>query len=122
MAGYVFISNGTKPNREKYESREMLVPSNVSRPCMQAALDHGYEVYYGVNRKDPREIPCDMPVTPFEAHIYRSITAFKDNRIAYENLCRVIDEGEVEVIHCNTPVGGLVGRLAARKKKVKTVI
>lgn len=122
MAGYVFISNGTKPNREKYESREMLVPSNVSRPCMQAALDHGYEVYYGVNRKDPRDIPCDMPVTPFEAHTYRSITAFGDNKIAYENLCRVIDEGNVEVIHCNTPVGGLVGRLAGRKKKVKTVI
>ena len=122
MAGYVFISNGTKPNQEKYESREPLKPSNVSCPCMEAALSHGYEVYYGVNRKNPRDIACEMPVIPFDAHTYRSITAFGDNKIAYKNLCRVIDEGNVEVIHCNTPVGGLVGRLAGRKKKVKKII
>ena len=122
MAGYVFISNGTKPTKEKYESREPLKPSNVSRPCMEAALAHGYEVYYGVNRKNPEELACDMPVKPFESHTYRSITAFGDNKIAYQNLCRVIDEGNVELIHCNTPVGGLVGRLAGRKKKVKKII
>ncbi|MBR2354230.1 MAG: glycosyltransferase family 4 protein [Clostridia bacterium] len=122
MAGYVFISNSTKPTTEKYESREPLVPGNVSRPCLQAAMDLGYEVYYGVNRKVPEELACDMPVHAFDSHTYRSITAFGDNRIAYRNLCRVIDEGRVEVIHCNTPVGGLVGRLAGRKKKVKKVI
>ena len=122
MAGYLFVANGTKPTAEKYESREPLKPSNVSRPCIEAALAHGYEVYYGVNRKNPRELECDLPVKAFEAHTYRSITAFRDNLTAYKNLCKVIDEGKVELIHCNTPVGGLVGRLAGKRKKVKKVI
>ncbi len=122
MSGYVFIANSTKPTREVWEGREPLKLSNVSTPCLQAALEHGYEVYWGVNRKDPEQLECALPVHPFDQHTYRSITAFKDNRIAYQNLCRVIREGKVEVIHCNTPVGGLVGRLAAKRHKVKKVI
>lgn len=122
MKGYVFISNSTKPTKEVWESRNPLKTSNVSLPCLQAALDHGYEVYLGVSRKDPEELEHPLPIHKFDQHTYRSITAFKDNRIAYRNLCKVLKEGNVEVIHCNTPVGGLVGRLAAKRYKVKKVI
>ena len=60
MAGYVFVSNGTK-NQEKYQSREPIKPGNVSRPCLQAALNMGYDVVYGVQRAKPEELECDMP-------------------------------------------------------------
>ena len=124
MAGYVFVSNSSKPSEEEQYSREPLPMTNVERPCLKAAMDMGYNVYYGVNRDDPDGLECELPVHAYDSHTYRSITALGDNRIAYRNLCRVIDRGLVEVIHCNTPIGGLVGRLAGRKKKkqVKKVI
>ncbi len=122
MSGYVFISNSTKPTAEAAKSRAKLNPSNVSRPCLQAALDMGYDVFWGVNRENPEELECDIPVSLFDSHTYRSITACKDNLIAYKNLCQVIKKGNVEVIHCNTPVGGMIGRLAGKRHKVKKVI
>ena len=122
MKGYVFISNSTKPSQTIFESREKIVPSNVSRPCLEAALTLGYDVFFGVNRKEPEQIDCDLPVKLFDSHTYRSLTAFSDNRIAIKNLTRIIKENDVEVIHCNTPVGGLVGRLCGKKCKVKYVI
>ena len=36
---------------------------------------------------------------------------------AYKQLKEIIDEGGYDVIHCNTPVGGVLGRLAARKAR-----
>lgn len=122
MKGYVFISNGTKPSEEKRKSRDPIRFTNVSRPCIQAALDMGYEVHYGINREAPEELSRDLPVKPFEAHTYRSITAFGDNKIAYKNLCKVIESADVEVIHCNTPIGGMIGRLCGRKYRVPKVI
>lgn len=122
MAGYVFVGNSTKPTQEKYQSREPVKLNNVSRPCLQAALDMGYDVILGVQRSKPEELSCELPVKLYDAHTYRSITAFKDNKIAYDNLNKVIRENDVEVIHCNTPVGGMVGRFCGKKNKVKKII
>jgi glycosyltransferase EpsD len=38
-----------------------------------------------------------------------------DNIKAYKQLKKIIKEGQYDVIHCNTPMGGIVTRLAARK-------
>lgn len=38
---------------------------------------------------------------------------------AFRELKKVIDEGKYDVIHCNTPVGGLLTRLAGRKTREK---
>lgn len=39
------------------------------------------------------------------------------NLRAYRDLKRVIDEGEYDLIHCHTPVGALLTRLAAREMR-----
>ena len=122
MAGYVFLGNTTKPTKEKYQSRAAIGLSNVNRPCVQAAMDMGYDVILGVQRDRPEELECELPIKLYDAHTYRSITAFKDNKVAYDNLNKVIRENDVQVIHCNTPVGGMVGRLCGRKNKVSKVI
>lgn len=122
MSGYVFLANDTKPTKEKYESREMIKPGNVSRPCLQTAIDMGYDVTLGVQRDKPEELTCDLPVMLYDAHTYRSITAWSDNKIAYKNLNKVIQENDVQVIHCNTPVGGMIGRLCGKKNHVKKII
>lgn len=41
---------------------------------------------------------------------------------AYKQLIKVIKEEGIDYIHCNTPVGGLLGRIAGKKCKVKKVI
>ncbi|HBL41584.1 MAG TPA: glycosyltransferase family 1 protein [Ruminococcaceae bacterium] len=48
----------------------------------------------------------------------------KTNLSAYKMLCKLIRENDYDVIHCNTPMGGIITRLAARKvrKKGTTVI
>lgn len=122
MSGYIFIANSTKPTKEKAASRDPIALSNVNRPCLQAALGLGYEVFLGVNRNSPEELPCELPVRLFDSHTYRSITAFRDNLTAYKNLCRVFRENDIQAIHCNTPVGGMIGRLCAKKFRAKKVI
>ena len=41
---------------------------------------------------------------------------------AYKQICRLIRENKIDYIHCNTPVGGVLGRLAGKKCKVKKII
>lgn len=41
---------------------------------------------------------------------------------AYNQLCDIIRENKIDYIHCNTPVGGLLGRLAGKKCGVKKII
>ena len=46
----------------------------------------------------------------------------KSNIIAYKQIVKLINDENIDYIHCNTPVGGLIGRLAGKKCKVKKVI
>lgn len=57
---------------------------------------------------------CNVPISrsPF------SLSNIK----AFKQLCRIVKENNVEYIHCNTPVGGLLGRLVGKKCHVKKVI
>lgn len=106
MKGYVFLANSSKPGIEQLNSRESVIPGNVSRPYLLAALHHGYEVVLGVNRNNPAELQSDLPIKMYDQHTYRSMTAIKDNLIAIRNLDLLLKKNNVEVIHCNTPVGG----------------
>ncbi|MEE1116149.1 MAG: glycosyltransferase family 4 protein, partial [Clostridia bacterium] len=41
---------------------------------------------------------------------------------AYKQLCKIIRDEQIDYIHCNTPTGGLLGRIAGKKCGVKKVI
>ena len=43
----------------------------------------------------------------------------KDNLRAYKELKGIIEKEHYEIIHCNTPMGGIVTRLAAKKARIK---
>lgn len=122
MSGYVFLSNSSKPTKEEQNSRSKVMLTNVSRPCLETALHMGCDVYFGTNRANPENLECELPVHLYDSHTYRSITAFKDNWTAYKNLKNVVQKGNVEVIHCNTPVGGMIGRFVGKRCHVKKVI
>ena len=120
--GYVFLSNSTKPTAQEQYSKEEIKLTNVSRPCLKSALDMGYDVFFGTNRHDPEKLACELPVHKYDSHSYRSITSIKDNWVAFKNLRKIIKENNIDVIHCNTPVGGMIGRLCGKLYHINKVI
>lgn len=46
----------------------------------------------------------------------------KQNIRAYSQLIQLINKEQINFIHCNTPIGGILGRLAGKKCKVKKII
>lgn len=43
----------------------------------------------------------------------------KENILAYKELKKLIDKNKYQIIHCHTPIGGVLGRLAARHARKK---
>lgn len=119
---YLWLSNGTKPKKNEKDSKKSVKLGNVSAPGVEAAINMGYKVFFGTNRANAHELACNYDVQLFNAGIYRSLTDFKSNYEAYKNVMRVLKKDKIDVIHCNTPIGGTLGRLCGKIKKVPTVI
>lgn len=122
MKGYIFISNSSKPTEEERKSREKVRITNFSKPCLEKALELGYKVFYGVNRDNPEELESELPIYFYDSHTYRSILDLKNNYMAYKNTIKLIKKENIDVIHCNTPVGGIIGRICGKKGNVNKVI
>lgn len=124
MKKYLFISNSNKPSLEEESSRKMVKLSNVSLPCIEAAQDLGYKLYMGVNRINPEELECfqEYDITFYNSSTYRSLFDFKSNLTAFRNLMTLLKREKMEVIHCNTPIGGFMGRLCGRLARVPKII
>ena len=122
MKSYVFIANGNKPSYSQAENREMVKLTYFSLPYIEKAIEMNYKVFFGVNRNKPEELKSNLPINFYDSHTYRSIFDLKSNMIAYKNLMHIIKKNDIEVIHCNTPVGGIIGRLCGKKGKVKKII
>ena len=41
---------------------------------------------------------------------------------AYKQICAIIRDERIDIIHCNTPIGGVIGRLAGKKCEIQNVI
>lgn len=87
-------------------------------PFLKWFKDNGYETYVCArNDFDSTEecvIPhCDHYIDmPFERFPIKAA-----NYKAYKQLRELIEQEKFDIIHCHTPVGGLVTRLAARKSR-----
>lgn len=120
---YVFVSNSTKPSPKEYRQSGYISLSSFNRPCLLAAQRRGYDVILGINRKNVNNLKCDeMDIGYYNQHTYRNIFNFFDIYIAYYNLKKIVKNNNVEVIHCNTPIGGLVTRIVAKNYPIKTII
>lgn len=120
--GYLFISNSSKPNRSVPSTKEIDI-DNFSHAAVYAANELGYRIFMGYNVDHPENLKCrQYDITYFHSNIYRNIFAIRDNYKAYRILCKLLnDHPEIEVIHCNTPIGGVVGRLAGLRFKKKVI-
>ena len=83
-------------------------------PYLQYFHEQGYEVHVATNGTE--EIPfCDVKHTvSFER------SPFKANNIkAIKQLKEIIDKEKFNIIHCHTPMGSVVTRLAAKQARKK---
>lgn len=82
--------------------------------------ENGYEVDVAAknNLKEKNGLAIEGVNQIFNVPFERSPFSLK-NVGAYSKLKRIIDDKEYDIIHCNTPVGGILTRLAARKKRKK---
>ncbi len=81
-------------------------------PYLKYFHDSGWEVH--VAGKGDRKLPdCDVQ---HDIPFVRSPFS-KGNIEAYKQLKKVIDDNDFDIIHCHTPMGGILSRLAARKSR-----
>lgn len=88
------------------------------KPLVAMLHEHGCEVHVAArnNLAEKNGLKLDFVEQVFDVPFQRSPFSPK-NLGAYKQLKKIIDEGSYDVIHCNTPVGGVLGRLAARKAR-----
>lgn len=86
-------------------------------PYLKLFKENGYEVHVATNGNE--EIPyCDKKhIVSFERSPYKI-----NNLKAIKQLKRIIETEKFDIIHCHTPMGSVVTRLASKKarKKYKT--
>lgn len=88
------------------------------RPLVAMLHEHSCEVHVAArnNLAEKNGLKLDFVERAFDVPFQRSPLSSK-NLGAYKQLKKIIDEGSYDVIHCNTPVGGVLGRLAAQKAR-----
>ena len=56
-------------------------------------------------------------IRPFDIPIPRSIFKLKDIFVAYKQIKKLADNNEYKIVHCHSPIGGVICRLACRKAR-----
>lgn len=121
--GYLFIANGREEPLEKYQSKEPVRTGSFEGTSMYAANQMGWKLYMGINKQYAEQLKgVDYDVTFYDQYIYRSIFDVKRNWIAYRRLCKMLEaHPDIEIIHCNTPIGGVLGRICGHKYHKKVI-
>lgn len=114
MAKILFISNIGKR------------VGSFSVASIAAAKKCGMEFYYAANwsaasEEQRVEDEAKYGIKLINVDLDRSPYSLKNIK-AYKQIVNFINEEKIDYIHCNTPVGGLLGRLAGQKCKIKKVI
>lgn len=87
----------------------------------------GFEVHYAANMQEPH-YPIDeekLKALGVQIHpiaIARSPFLFTDNEKALRQILQLIRRYHIQAIHCHTPVGGLLGRLAGELCREQGVV
>lgn len=113
--------------------KKLLFVSNIGKrvgsfsvASIAAAKKSGFEFYYAANwnaataeqmAEDENKygiklVHIDLDRSPYSTKNYK----------AYRQLISLINSENIDYIHCNTPVGGLLGRLVGEKCHVKKII
>ena len=100
--------------------------NNFSYSAMMAAKNLGIEFSIAGNWGYPNDAAREADEKKYGIKIYQVdfIRTPYDprNYKAYRQIKAIMEREKFDLIHCNTPIGGIIGRLAAKKCRVKNVI
>ena len=116
--------------KEKQKNKKVLFTATVVKthinvfhlPYLKWFKEQGYEVHVAAKNDFVNE-PCIIPNCDKFYEINFARFPFSNANIeAYKQLKKIITENDYDIIHCHTPVAGVLTRLAARNCKNTTVI
>ena len=90
------------------------------KPLMKLLKDNGWEIHVAArdNLAEKNGLQLEYPDKVFNIPFQRS-PFDKRNYSAFRMLKQLLNREHYDVIHCNTPVGGILGRLAGSKYRKK---
>lgn len=86
------------------------------KPLMKLLKENGWEIHVAArdNLSEKDGLQLEFPDKVFDVCFQRS-PFDKRNIEAYKELKRILAREKYDVVHCNTPVGGVLARLAASR-------
>ncbi|MBU3811117.1 MAG: glycosyltransferase, partial [Candidatus Niameybacter stercoravium] len=108
--------------------KKALIVATVSRQFtlfergnIEVLKELGYEIHGAANYEDATPALEELGIKQHHIDIQRD--PFKlDNFKAYRQLVKLIKEEEFDLVHCHAPMGGIIGRLAAKNVGIKNVL
>ncbi len=87
-------------------------------PILEWFKKNGYEVHVAARNDYANKEECNIPFCDefFDLPFERSPLK-KNNLITMKELKKLMDDQNYDIIHCHTPVGGALARIAAHKSK-----
>ena len=55
----------------------------------------------------------------YQVDFARNVMQISQNIVAYKQILKIVSSNQYDLIHCHSPIGGLIGRIAARKARRK---
>ena len=100
---------------------------SFAKSSIAAARELGIEYHIASNETgidlSVKDAECkELGIYHHHIDINRSPAAVRDNRLAKKQISELIEKYRFDAIHCNTPIGGVLGRLCGKKYGIKTVI
>ena len=100
---------------------------SFAKSSIEAARQLGIEYHIAANENGVDQVAKDkecaeLGIYHHHIDIDRNPSAVAQNFRAYEQIMELIKRYHFDVIHCNTPMGGVLGRLCGHKAGVNTVI
>lgn len=91
-------------------------------PIMEMLKENGFIVHVAArdNLKEKNGLRMKFADKVYDIPFERSPLNCKNIK-AYKQLKKIIEDGSYDIVHCNTPVGGIVTRIAANKYRKKGV-
>ncbi|HGH7179060.1 TPA: glycosyltransferase family 4 protein [Bacillus luti] len=95
--------------------------TNFSLPSIVTSQELGYEFHLAADCSNFKGDASKYRVTIHQIDLVRNPFSPKNIK-AYKQMLNLIKEEQFDVIHCNTPIGGILGRFCGKKMKVSKVI
>ena len=97
------------------------------RDNVRLLQEMGYTVHYAANLKEPAYVSDGARIRALGVEVHhiraaRSPYLLRENRAALSQLLELVGRYPIRAIHCHTPVGGLLGRLAGRFSRERPVV